>query len=123
MLQVSFVPSFVCSFFHSVKSPCDVCFILQATSDLEGIDKKRKEEFKTYELEKEHLHKEKLASLDEKQRLEEQKKWDEMQEKHKKHPKLHHPVRKVLTPFNITTTQAFSQAARYGLFKHEIFKI
>ena len=60
--------------------------------DLEVIDKERKDEFKKYEMEKEYLRKEKLKNLDEQAKIAEQAKFEEMQRKHKDHPKLHHPV-------------------------------
>jgi len=65
--------------------------IKQATGDLEDLDNKRRDEFKEYELEKEHLRKEKLNSMDEAKRKEELDKFEELQKKHKEHPKLHHP--------------------------------
>ncbi len=52
-------------------------------------------------MEKEHLRKEKMKSMDEKKREEEQKLFEEMSKKHKKHPKLHHPV-------SIETSRDFS---------------
>ncbi len=60
---------------------------------MEAIDKERKEEFKKYEMEKEYLRKEKLKNLDETARKAEEEKYEELKAKHKKHPKLHHPVR------------------------------
>lgn len=65
--------------------------IKKATSDLSNIDKKRREEFKAYEIEKEGLRREKLKGMDEKKRHEEEKAFEELQKKHKDHPKLHHP--------------------------------
>ena len=67
--------------------------VMQATDDLEILDKQRKDEFKKYEMEKEHLHKKKMAVMDDIHRKEEERTWEEQKEKHKKHPKLHHPVR------------------------------
>lgn len=64
----------------------------KATSDLSTIDKKRREEFKAYEIEKEGIRREKLKGMDEKKRHEEEKAFEELQKKHKDHPKLHHPV-------------------------------
>lgn len=69
-----------------------MCFHCQATVDLEEIDKKRKEEFKTYEMEKELERRERLKALDELQREKERKHFEEMQKKHRDHPKVHHPV-------------------------------
>nr|CAG4650388.1 EOG090X0B17 [Sida crystallina] len=65
--------------------------IVQTTKDLEEVDRKRKEEFKAYELQKEFEHREKLKNLDELKRKEEERAWNEAQIKHKQHPKLHHP--------------------------------
>ena len=41
---------------------------------------------------KEHLRRERLKKLNEAERAKEQNEFDEMQKKHKDHPKLHHPV-------------------------------
>jgi len=65
--------------------------VKKATKDLEDIDLKRKEEFKTYEMEKEHLKREKLKALKEEERKAEEQRLKDLEEKHKKHPKLHHP--------------------------------
>lgn len=66
--------------------------MLQATQDLEVLDKERKKNFKEYELEKEYLHKKKMDGLDDTHKKEEEHKWDEQKKKHADHPKLHHPV-------------------------------
>ncbi|XP_071038709.1 nucleobindin-2 isoform X3 [Parasteatoda tepidariorum] len=65
--------------------------IQSATTDLEEIDRQRREEFKTYELEKEAAYRESLQNLtsEEKKKAEEHHK--ELIEKHKDHPKVHHP--------------------------------
>jgi len=60
---------------------------------LEDIDVKRRSEFKNYEMEKEHLRRQKMDKLDEAKRVEEEQKYEEMKKKHSDHPKLHHPVR------------------------------
>jgi len=65
---------------------------LQATTDLEDIDARRRKEFKNYELEKEHLRRQELEELDEARRAEMERKHNEMRKKHADHPKLHHPV-------------------------------
>ena len=44
-------------------------------------------------MEKELLRRQQLEALNETARLEEEKKFEEMQKKHDDHPKLHHPVR------------------------------
>ncbi|GFQ66566.1 nucleobindin-2 [Trichonephila clavata] len=65
--------------------------IQTATSDLEEIDKQRREEFKKYELEKEATYRESLKNLTEEERKEAEKHHQEMITKHKDHPKVHHP--------------------------------
>ncbi|XP_069132243.1 nucleobindin-2-like isoform X2 [Argopecten irradians] len=65
--------------------------ILKATKDLEAIDKQRREEFKTYEMAKEHERQEKLKDMTEEEKKKEEQNFEEMQKKHKDHPKLHHP--------------------------------
>lgn len=67
-------------------------YCTQATSDLEDLDKERKQEFKTYEMEKEHLRREKLKQLDEEDRAAKEKEFQELREKHMKHAKVNHPV-------------------------------
>ena len=64
----------------------------QATADLEDIDKKRKDEFKTYELEKEHLRREKLKQMDEIARKKAEIDHEQQLKKHKEHKKVNHPV-------------------------------
>jgi hypothetical protein len=59
---------------------------------LEDLDKERRDEFKTYEMEKEHLRREKLKALDENARATKEKEFQEMRDKHKKHAKVNHPV-------------------------------
>lgn len=56
------------------------------------LDRERKSEFKRYEMEKEHMRREKLEDLDEDTKKTEQEKHKQEQKKHKEHPKLHHPV-------------------------------
>lgn len=53
---------------------------------------KRREDFKKYEMEKEVVRREEMEKLDETHRAEEEKKFQNMQQKHKDHPKVHHPV-------------------------------
>ncbi|GCC19325.1 hypothetical protein chiPu_0018323 [Chiloscyllium punctatum] len=62
-----------------------------ATSDLENYDKERHEEFKQYEMLKEHERREYLKTLDEEKRKEEEARFDEMKRKHQDHPKINHP--------------------------------
>jgi len=65
--------------------------IVQTTKDLEELDKKRKDEFKEYEMQKEFEHQIKVKSLDEENRKKEEAAWQEAQKKHKEHPQMHHP--------------------------------
>ncbi|ELT97554.1 hypothetical protein CAPTEDRAFT_183512 [Capitella teleta] len=65
--------------------------IQQATTDLEDLDKERRSDFKTYEMEKEHLQKEELKALDEQARAAKEKELHDKKEKHKKHAKVNHP--------------------------------
>nr|CAD7424544.1 unnamed protein product [Timema monikensis] len=65
--------------------------IAKTTADLAEADKKRREEFKEYEMQKEYEKQQRLQELDEenKKKLEEEYKSQEV--KHKKHVPLHHP--------------------------------
>ncbi|GFT12586.1 nucleobindin-2 [Trichonephila clavipes] len=65
--------------------------IQTATTDLEEIDRQRREEFKKYELEKEATYQDSLKNLTEEERKEAEKHHQEMITKHKDHPNLHHP--------------------------------
>lgn len=65
--------------------------IVKATHDLEELDKKRREEFKRYEMEKEYQYRESLKNMTEEQKTEAVKKHDETVQKHKEHPRVHHP--------------------------------
>ncbi|XP_026477023.1 nucleobindin-2-like isoform X1 [Ctenocephalides felis] len=65
--------------------------ILKTTADLAEADKKRRQEFKEYEMQKEFEKQEKLKSLDEEHRKEYEKELKDQEEKHKKHEPLHHP--------------------------------
>lgn len=67
--------------------------ICQATKDLENYDAERHEEFKRYEMLKEHERREYLKSLDQEKREKEEKRIEELKEKHRKHPKVNAPVR------------------------------
>ncbi|KAM4651573.1 nucleobindin-1 [Discoglossus pictus] len=65
--------------------------IQAATADLENYDAARHEEFKRYEMLKEHERREYLKSLDEEKRREEEARFEEMKKKHKEHPKVNVP--------------------------------
>lgn len=75
----------LCFFFNSL--------LQQTTSDLEELDKRRKEEFKQYEMEKEFEKKEHLNQLSEEDKKKEEARLEELKKKHAEHPKLNHPVR------------------------------
>nr|XP_019954329.1 PREDICTED: nucleobindin-2-like [Paralichthys olivaceus] len=65
--------------------------IKSATNDLENYDKERHEEFKKYEMMKEHDRQEHLKTLDEEERRKEEEHYEEMKKKHADHPKVNHP--------------------------------
>ncbi|XP_022246409.1 nucleobindin-2-like isoform X2 [Limulus polyphemus] len=65
--------------------------IQTATNDLEELDRKRREEFKRYEMEKEHRYRESLQNLKEEEKRNHEKKHQEMKNKHQEHPRIHHP--------------------------------
>lgn len=65
----------------------------QATKDLENYDAERHEEFKRYEMLKEHERRQYLKGLDQEKREEEERRLRELQEKHRQHPKINAPVR------------------------------
>ncbi|KAL3993030.1 caspase 6 [Sarotherodon galilaeus] len=65
--------------------------IRSATKDLENYDKERHEEFKRYEMMKEHDRREHLKTLDDEERKKEEEHYEEMKKKHADHPKVNHP--------------------------------
>lgn len=65
--------------------------IVKATADLEELDKKRREEFKQYEMEKEFQYQESLKNMSDPDKQEAIKKHDEQLNKHKQHARLHAP--------------------------------
>ncbi|XP_066557033.1 nucleobindin-2 [Amia ocellicauda] len=65
--------------------------IKSATKDLENYDKERHEEFKRYEMMKEHERREHLKSLDEDHRKKEEEHFEDLKKKHADHPKINHP--------------------------------
>uniref|UniRef100_A0A665WE48 Nucleobindin-2-like n=1 Tax=Echeneis naucrates TaxID=173247 RepID=A0A665WE48_ECHNA len=65
--------------------------IKSATKDLENYDKERHEEFKKYEMMKEHDRREHLKTLDDEERKKEEEHYEEMKKKHADHPKVNHP--------------------------------
>ncbi|XP_051238191.1 nucleobindin-2 [Dicentrarchus labrax] len=65
--------------------------IKSATKDLENFDKGRHDEFKRYEMMKEHERRERLKALNEEERKREEQHYEEMKKKHAEHPKVNHP--------------------------------
>ncbi|KAJ9580412.1 hypothetical protein L9F63_003936, partial [Diploptera punctata] len=65
--------------------------ILKTTADLAEADRKRREEFKEYEMQKEFEKQEQLKELDEEHKKELIKDMEEKEKKHKEHEPLHHP--------------------------------
>lgn len=78
----------------SITNTSTVLFLLliQATNDLENYDKERHDEFKRYEMMKEHNRREHLKTLDDEERRKEEQHYEEMRKKHADHPKINHPV-------------------------------
>lgn len=68
--------------------------ILKTSQDLSENDRRRREEFKQYELQKEFEKQEKLRELDEEHRKKYEEELKKQQEKHDKHEKIHHPGNK-----------------------------
>lgn len=65
--------------------------IVKTGEDLAEADRKRRDEFKEYELQKEFEKQEKLRDLDEDHRKKYENEIKQMTEKHIKHEKVHHP--------------------------------
>lgn len=65
--------------------------IQSATKDLENFDKDRHDEFKRYEMMKEHERRERLKAMNEEDRKKEEQHYEEMRKKHADHPKINHP--------------------------------
>ncbi|PNF41274.1 hypothetical protein B7P43_G01464 [Cryptotermes secundus] len=65
--------------------------ILKTTADIAEADRKRREEFKEYEMQKEFEKQEKLKALDEEHKKQMVKDLEEQEQKHKQHEPLHHP--------------------------------
>ncbi|KAG5675506.1 hypothetical protein PVAND_005402 [Polypedilum vanderplanki] len=65
--------------------------IIKTGEDLAEADRRRREEFKEYELQKEFEKQEKLRAMDEEHRKKYEQEVKEMTEKHNKHAPIHHP--------------------------------
>lgn len=68
--------------------------ILKTSQDLSENDRRRREEFKQYELQKEFEKQEKMRQMDEEHRKKYEEEVRKLQEKHDKHEKIHHPGNK-----------------------------
>ncbi|EAT47638.1 AAEL001275-PA [Aedes aegypti] len=68
--------------------------ILKTSQDLSENDRRRREEFKEYELQKEFEKQEKLRLLDEEHRKQYEEDLKKQKETHEKHEKIHHPGNK-----------------------------
>ncbi|XP_019750308.1 nucleobindin-2 isoform X1 [Hippocampus comes] len=65
--------------------------IKAATKDLMQFDKQHHEEFKRYEMMKEHERREKLKAMSEEERKKEEQHHEEIKKKHANHAKVNHP--------------------------------
>lgn len=65
--------------------------IIKTGEDLAEADRRRREEFKEYELQKEFEKQEKLREMDEEHRKKYEEELKQMEQKHNKHEKVHHP--------------------------------
>lgn len=68
--------------------------ILKTSQDLSENDRRRREEFKQYELQKEFEKQEQMRQLDEEHRKQYEEDLKKQQEKHNNHEKIHHPGNK-----------------------------
>lgn len=96
---------------------------VQATKDLENYDAERHEEFKRYEMLKEHERREYLKSLDQEKREREEKRLQELKEKHSQHPKVNAPVG-THTPgllLKVINMVYFCRRWSYALYKVKIY--
>ncbi|GLG96125.1 Uncharacterized protein GBIM_02944, partial [Gryllus bimaculatus] len=65
--------------------------IAKTTADLAEADRKRRQEFKEYEMQKQFEREQKLQAVPEDKRHEMEEEIQKLEEKHKKHEPLHHP--------------------------------
>ena len=69
-----------------------LCYYFQHNDMMAAQDAKRHEEFKTYEMEKEHERREKLHNMTAEERAKEEALYREHRNKQNKHEKIHEPV-------------------------------
>lgn len=65
--------------------------LVAATNDLEKLDQERRQDFKTYEMEKEWQFQERLKMMNETEKQEAMRLRKQLKEKHDDHPKVHEP--------------------------------
>ncbi|XP_020282154.1 nucleobindin-2 isoform X2 [Pseudomyrmex gracilis] len=65
--------------------------IAKTTKDLEEADKRRRQEFKEYEMRKKFEEEQKMKGMKEEERKKYEEELEEMKKKHKDHKPLHHP--------------------------------
>jgi len=65
--------------------------VIQATKDLEELDKKRAQDFKEYEMQKELAWRQKLANMTEEERQKAMQEHNDTLKKHNQHPDVVHP--------------------------------
>ncbi|XP_012279322.1 nucleobindin-2 isoform X2 [Orussus abietinus] len=65
--------------------------IAKTTQDLAEADKKRRKDFKEYEMQKKFEQEQKMKGMDEKQRKDYEEELHKLQQKHMQHQPLHHP--------------------------------
>ncbi|KAG9481532.1 hypothetical protein GDO78_010655 [Eleutherodactylus coqui] len=92
--------------------------IQTATKDLENYDAAHHEEFKRYEMMKEHERREYLKSLDEDKRRMEEAHYEEMKKKHREHPKVNVPLEKVYNPNNEEDDMVEMEEERLRMREH-----
>uniref|UniRef100_D3TMU7 DNA-binding protein of the nucleobindin family n=1 Tax=Glossina morsitans morsitans TaxID=37546 RepID=D3TMU7_GLOMM len=79
---------------HSFEIEDLLKLIKKTSEDLAEADRKRRADFKEYEMQKEFEREMALQEMNEEQRKEFQRKQDELKQKHKKHEKIHQPGNK-----------------------------
>ncbi|ELK25501.1 Nucleobindin-1, partial [Myotis davidii] len=96
-----------------------------ATRDLAQFDAAHHEEFKRYEMLKEHERRRYLESLGEEQRKEAERKLEEQQRRHREHPKVNVPVRTIIRthlPY-INSDGVLDEQELEALFTKELEKV
>ncbi|MGH0186651.1 UNVERIFIED_CONTAM: hypothetical protein FKN15_022165 [Acipenser sinensis] len=93
-------------------------FVRAATRDLESFDSVRHEEFKRYEMLKEHERREYLRSLEQEKRESEEKREEERKQRHREHPKINVPLEKVYDPKNEDDDMTEMEEERLRMREH-----